>query len=184
MPKRKIYSVEEMLHMDREKLIEIHNREAERRNKQITRNRGRGVEAGFTGTRVSIIKKGTKMSNEDIIRRTQQMYTRAELNLSQMVSDISHLFGNDTPEFRQELREMLKEDPQKGYEIARKYSDKIEDAAAGKMESWRSIWYSAAKVAYAIGELPGFTGGEKNGTIFDYDELSLDVIDQIMDYLK
>lgn len=184
MAKRKIYTIEEMLHMDREELIQIHNREAERRNKQIGRNRGRGVEAGFTGTRVSRLKPGTRMSNEEIIRRTQQMYSRAELNLSEMVSDISHLFGNDTPEFRRNLRQMLKEDPQKGYEIARKYADKIEDAAAGKMESWRSIWYTAARIAHAIGDLPGFTSGEKSGSIFDYDELSLDVIDQIMDYLK
>ena len=139
MAKRKIYSAEEMLYMDREELIQIYNREAERRNKQITRAREAGAEAGLTGSRVSILRPGTKISSEEIISRVQGMYGRSELTKTQMVKDLSVLFGNDSDEFRAELTRMLKENPGQGFNIAQKYADAVEKARTGEAQSWRDI---------------------------------------------
>lgn len=180
MAKRKIYSAEELLYMDREELIQIYNREAERRNKQITRARAVGAEAGLTGARVSILKKGSKMSNEEIVTRVQGMYGRAELTKTQMVNDLSTLFGNDSDEFRAELNRMLNENPGQGFNIAQKYADVVEKARTGEAQSWRDIYYKALKNAVDSQELESASSMDKAETVFDYDHLTLDIIEEML----
>ena len=180
MAKRKIYSAEELLYMDRDALIQIYNREAERRNKQITRARGEGAEAGLTGSRVSILKPGTTKSNEEIVAGLQGMYGRAELTKTQMVKDLSTLFGNDSDEFRQELNRMLKENPGQGFNIARKYADAVEKARTGEAQSWRDIYYQAMENAVDSGEIESESSMDKAETVFDYDHLTLDIIEEML----
>lgn len=168
MPKRTIYSAEELLYMDKEELIRIHNREAERHNKQVTRAKGRGVSAGLTGKRVSPLSKNSRMSVEDITERLLNLYDRADLTLTGMLNDIADVFGNDSKEFKRDLKRKLKEDPNKGFEIARDYADTMQQIKRGKKRSWRAVYYEALVRAVESHEIESFAHVDRVGTDFDY----------------
>ena len=160
--KVKIYTAEELLSMSKEEVIEIYNREAERRNKQITRARKRGITPRATGRRKSRLSKKTKISKEEIIKRYQETKAAGDVTIQGMIDDVARMYGNESAAFKAQLRALLDKNPGQFSAIYERYKNIMVAQATGELKSWREIYYETLKNAVETNRVKWFD--EKTGT--------------------
>lgn len=186
MAKRKIYSAEELLNMNKDELIKIYNREAERHNKQVTRAKKRGIEGTVTGKRQTVLKPSTKISKEEIIKRYQESTAANDLTWPGMIRDIAAAMGNKSEAYIKALEKELRKNPKKAAEIINKYRKIYTRSAMGGMKTpaLRDIYYEALTRAIETGEIESRSPIDRRGTIFDYEGPDLDVVINLLDRIK
>lgn len=165
--KAKEYTAEELLNMDKSEVIKVYNRTAERINKRITRARARGVTPAATGRRRSRLSKKTKISKTEMIRRIQEMQAGADITVESMIADLARAYGNNSAEFKENLRRLLDEKPAEFSKIYTKYRDVMIARKTGKIQNWREIYYETLSVAVDNGEFSWFYPEDRRGSIWD-----------------
>lgn len=165
--KAKEYTAEELLNMDKSEVIKVYNRTAERINKRITRARARGISPAATGRRRSRLSKKTKISKTEMIRRIQEMQAGADITVESMIADLARAYGNNSAEFKENLRRLLDEKPAEFSKIYTKYRDVMIARKTGKIRNWREIYYETLSVAVDNGEFSWFYPEDRRGSIWD-----------------
>lgn len=191
------YSVEDLLYMPKEELIKIHNREAERRNKQITRAKKRGASTDVTGRRRTRLSLKTHFSRKEIIRRYQEMINAPDITLEGMIKDIAHAMAPDNEEFYNHLLNIFRKDSAAAIKALNMYKKLITEKKLGKLSSWRDVYYESLKQAWLTKRavpkgkrgttvITSFSPTDRRRTVYDIplDELTTKDILQILEGIR
>lgn len=165
-PRYKTFSAEEMLEWNKAELIKEYNKTAERHNKRITRARARGITPAATGRRRSRLSSKTKISKQEMVKRIQEM-NASDITVAGMIDDIARMYGNQTKAFKDQLNQLLKEEPGVFSSIYQKYRELMVGIKTGKFTDWRAIYYETLSYAVETKEIRWYYPDDKRGTIWD-----------------